>query len=510
MAGEKLAVIGLDGATWKILEKGIQAGKLDRFKEKREEGVYSTLVSTIPAITCPALPTLFTGKNPAKLGIFDFRDSTGAIVSYDKITGPAVWDLLGEDGYDCCVANVRITYPPRIKKGVMISGLLTPSEQSEYVYPKEMKEEVKDFHGEKYGEMAGNVRKVSKFLDLFSITEHKFGKFKELFKRHGYDFLFFWDGNTDRIQHYHWGEDDILLDYYQKIEKMFFDFLDCLEGYNIIILSDHGFESAPRNAVYLNNWLRDNGYLKYKKNARGKLNLAYKKTRANAGEFLRNNLHHKHYDKVFRLVKKIEGSSDGRGPKDFFMRESETSPTSINKNKTTAFLDQRWGVKIQKELLSGDYEKFREELIEKLKKLEDDEGKKIFKDVFKREEIFKGKFMNRAPDIVFVAGEGFEVKGGSPKALIEPISKKRIIGDHSNDRRGIFIAYGPDIRKEGKIRDMRIVDVAPTILHLMNCQVPTDMDGKVMQDIFKDGSDAGKRSVRYGRKAGGIVDDIKI
>ena len=51
---------------------------------------------------------------------------------------------------------------------------------------------------------------------------------------------------------------------------------------------------------------------------------------------------------------------------------------------------------------------------------------------------------------------------------------------------GIFIAWGKNIKKGGKVNEARITDIAPTVLYLMGLPIPSDMDGKILADIFKD------------------------
>ncbi|MDG4715036.1 alkaline phosphatase family protein [Winogradskyella marincola] len=51
---------------------------------------------------------------------------------------------------------------------------------------------------------------------------------------------------------------------------------------------------------------------------------------------------------------------------------------------------------------------------------------------------------------------------------------------------GMFVASGPNIKKNEKVFGLGLIDVAPTILHMYNLPIGKDMDGKVALDIFKD------------------------
>lgn len=49
---------------------------------------------------------------------------------------------------------------------------------------------------------------------------------------------------------------------------------------------------------------------------------------------------------------------------------------------------------------------------------------------------------------------------------------------------GIFMAYGPDIRM-AQLDEISIFDVCPTLLSLLGLPVPSEMDGKLLKEIFK-------------------------
>lgn len=80
------------------------------------------------------------------------------------------------------------------------------------------------------------------------------------------------------------------------------------------------------------------------------------------------------------------------------------------------------------------------------------------------------------------------------KLVSEPVNKGR--GTHRMN--GIFIACGPDIKNTGEeLKKARIIDLAPTILHMFGLQIPENMDGEVLTHIFKSNSQIIKRPIKY-------------
>ncbi len=49
---------------------------------------------------------------------------------------------------------------------------------------------------------------------------------------------------------------------------------------------------------------------------------------------------------------------------------------------------------------------------------------------------------------------------------------------------GFMLLAGKTIRANQQLDDAHIMDVAPTILHLLNEPIPDVMDGKVLSDLF--------------------------
>jgi predicted AlkP superfamily phosphohydrolase/phosphomutase len=138
----KTVLIGIDGATLDLALPWIKEGKLPAFAKIKNKGVHGKLRSTTPYYSAPAWVSMVTGVQPGKHGIYDFfRTDTPNknIVNSRYRKAPAIWKMLSNKGKRSIIVNVPGSYPPEKINGVMITGLLTPSPDSNYTYPKELK-----------------------------------------------------------------------------------------------------------------------------------------------------------------------------------------------------------------------------------------------------------------------------------------------------------------------------------------------------------------------------------
>ena len=136
----RLLVVGLDGGTDAVI--GLPDANLPNIAAVRGEGASATLRSTVPPITAAAWPSMMTGWNPGRHGMYDFR--TLGIEKYSRLwgaghsasfedgrdfvtsrrwSGAAFWDQL--EG-SVAVLSVPMTYPAWQVHGVMVSGFPLP------------------------------------------------------------------------------------------------------------------------------------------------------------------------------------------------------------------------------------------------------------------------------------------------------------------------------------------------------------------------------------------------
>ncbi|MBW3018812.1 alkaline phosphatase family protein [Candidatus Woesearchaeota archaeon] len=494
----KTIVIGLDGATWSNLMPWINEGKLPFLKQLMETGVHATLQTTIPCLTCPAIPSFFTGLSPVKTKTFGFRKPNGKIISANDVKGERFWDVLGKKGFSSIIANLRITYPPKMRNGVMVSSMITPLENSEFVYPHDQKEHFTGFMDKKPSKwnltkLEGKDREELQRIILDDDLQ-RFRKYVEYCKDHDFDFELFYFGSTDTIQHRLWNDQQLVLDAYQKIEKVIQDYL--ADDANVIIFSDHGFGKSPDTAFHIDNWLVEQGLLNYRRT--GKMLQACQKIRNKTGSRMFKSLPPGIYNKLYRAYS-------------FFFAPKIKTEIAIDPEKTNTkligakcYLAQKWGIRVIRKNVEN-YDAFVHELIQKLNALERS-GQKIFKAVYRKEDVYPGSArINEVPDIILVPNEKYEVVSGLNAETFEAITPI-VEGAHDSFREGIFLASGPDFRKGIEIPQCRIYDIAPTVLFMYGCEIP-EMDGQVLRNII---SDASKIPVRLPRASSRITDKIRI
>lgn len=474
----KTALIGLDGATFDVIEPWIEEGYLPNMKKLIDGGISGRLKSTIPPVTMPAFPALYTGVKPENMGVLgwkelDIEENIIRRVSISKIKEKRLWRILSEYDKSSIWLNIPTTYPPQKLKGCMITGLTTPDINSKFTYPPDLKDEIlskipdyqihPSFYYKKDNE--------DKYLEeVHNLLEKRFKLAKYLWKNKEWDTFIMLFRSPDNIFHFMWPEgekEEKVLKIHQQLDEYLGWFRK--QNVNLILYSDHGF-SENENQLNSNYVLEKNGFLNIKKdNNKPKIKqrfLAWMKNKAR--EFVRK------HDLMW-LVKKYFSQ-------DFIDKLPESASPSIldsvdwENSKAVSMRD----AKITKIYLKPEIDN-KEEEISKLKTIFQEVAHELEIDI----DFIKTK---EGPDLVVVCNE--DNWNFSNSIDHKEVVTKRKSCDH--DHYGIFVANGPDFT-EGKINDAVLYDLAPTLLHMYEIPIPSNMDGKVLKDIFSPDSDAFNR-----------------
>jgi len=435
----KVVVLGPDGTPLSLIRSLINQGELPNFARVFQEGCVRPMTSAIPAVSSVAWSSFMTGKNPGKHGIYGFLDRSPN--SYDTfipnsstMRSETLWEILSRHGRRVVVMNVPVTYPPRQVNGILVCGFLGPKLEKG-TYPPHIGEQLKNM-GYRLDVDPWQAREdKDKFLeDLYYTLAKREEAMVHFMETEDWDFLMLQIMETDRLHHFLWEEMETgdpkyapaFLKLYHQIDALLGRLHDRLDSdTTLFVMSDHGF-TLMKKEVYINRWLEDHGWLSFTKRPPDSLKDIHPDSRAYSMD----------PGRIFVNLR-------GREPLG-----------SVDPGQ--------------------DYERVRSELIDSLSALSDpDSGEPMIERVYHREEIYSGPCYDQAPDLVAMPHRGYDLKGSIKKDVLT--DRGVINGAHTYDDAMLYV-QGQEVRKD----EVAIVDVMPTILHLMGVPIPEDVDGEVL------------------------------
>jgi predicted AlkP superfamily phosphohydrolase/phosphomutase len=492
----KIAVIGLDGATFRVLDPLMKAGAMPVLASLRERSLEATLRSTVPAYTPPAWVSMITGVNPGRHGIFGFLSSTPqeppAIAHSGLIDAPLMWRYLDELGIRTGVFNVPMTYPPTPVEGFLVSGGIasawTDPEQPNFAYPEEAGRLVMDVVGSHYPldtvvSYENDWRSPAKVSAIKEIQQSRRRAIGALIESNQPDAVFAVFEGPDRIQHlfyqyivecsdwYRRPEAaevrDRILDYFAELDLVVSDLVEWAgrDGH-IFVVSDHGFGPWEKT-VNVNLLLAEWGFLKLP----GLSRLTRLGPVAGVGQRIARRILPRRWLHVAkaRVLKGILWDATRAFA-------SHVAEQGIHVNEQGVFPT---GVVPQSEAKGVE-----DELVERLMDLRDpDDGQLATDQVFRRDDVIHGPHAHRAPSLFPICrDQRYELS--DTVAATSPFTDHRVRpwGSHHSD--GIFLACGPDVATGKLASGLDIVDVLPSVFHAAGLPIPSDLDGRVITELF--------------------------
>ncbi len=272
----KVAVLGLDGVPFSLLQDFFAKGIMPRLAETAKSGTFLRMETSLPCVSSVAWTSFMTGKNPGDHGIFGFTDVWPdklalRLPSFDDIRSTVIWNAL--PGKTSVVVNLPFTYPARPLNGILISGFVAPLFERS-VYPESMIAWLKS-RNYRIDVDAVKGRQDRRFLvrDLFETLKIHSEVMLTLMERENWDLFIGVITGTDRLHHFFFdaAQDPShplhkdFIDYYRMIDSFFSRFVEkCGKFARLIVLSDHGF-TRLKTQVYLNHILKTMGYISFVK-----------------------------------------------------------------------------------------------------------------------------------------------------------------------------------------------------------------------------------------------------
>lgn len=522
----KVFVFGLDGATFDLILPWAKQGKLPYFRRLLAEGSWGELESA-PNMRSPAAWTSFmTGKNPGKHGLFEFYEPIPntydvRFVQGGMRRGKSLWAILSEWGKRVGVINVPMTYPAEKVNGFVLAGLDAPGPESPgFCYPAGLLQELQSRFGKYILEpgLTGCIvdGKPDLAIDKLQVEMNQKDEITTyLMQKFKWDFFMVVFRSLDAVQHCFWRYMDpthpqhnleeadsygqVILQAYKQIDDILGAIWKALDNDTVlIVMSDHGFGRKHPANNQLNLWLASQGFLRFLNDRAPKMTPKKEFTNLleNAYRLLIGKTPRSFKEKLARRFPQLRNQV-----------QSRLCFSNIDWSCTKAYSDTLFpNIRINLEgreprgiVKNEEYWQVVEVVRKALSECKDTlSGRRIVDAVLHRDELYSGPFVEKAPDLLIRWKEDEEIRGLSlgdvtkPSPSMMKYARPLIPGEDPNiisgDHRmyGVLLMVGKPIRQRVQLSQARLVDLAPTILQLLNIPVPSDMDGCVLAEAIRD------------------------
>ena len=495
-------LIGIDAGCFPVFERLYENDAIPNIRSICEQGASGPLESQIPPWTPSAWPSMYTGVNPGKHGVYGFVDHDGydwKVVSRDDVHEHALWSLLDKHGLSSVVVNVPVTYPPSEIDGAIVPGFIGP--ENPVCHPRGTLDELKREIGEyrvypKYARGDDTLSDQKKMDEYVALTRMRGKAFRYLAAKHQPDFGFVEFQKVDTVFHEFHGDADKVERVYRAADEEIGHILEEFDPKRVFIASDHGMGPYEKYEFRMNEFLRDKGFVKTTKGGKGMPSWNPIRNQLREGEdeetwepstaerlaaqAAKFGLTAERVGKGLRKVG-LDGIARQYAPANV----SRTANEQVDFPASKAYMRARTelGVRINLEgrepngvVPQSEYDSVRADLIEMLRSATTPDGEPMFEDVALREEYYHGPYTDKAVDIITVPNhfEQFlsaQVRDGYFAPPTEPWNHKRD---------GVFAAMGDGIDESANLSDAHLYDVAPTIMSALGVPYSDRMDGKVI------------------------------
>jgi predicted AlkP superfamily phosphohydrolase/phosphomutase len=457
---QKVLLVGLDGASWNIMQPLIDQGRLPNIKRLKEKGCWGALKTFDPLVSETIWTSIATGKEPGKHGIINRLMEDPDSGEYLPPTSglrkvKAIWIILSEENKKVGVFRYLVTWPVEKVKGVMISDAINlnkidylsedrSSPPFRFLCSRETFEDLKTlkksvFAGvekERFPSFLLNVEQKDNFTANF---------FKYLLRKENFEFSCIYLKGIDAASHCflqylspagsETADDDfrrykeIINDYYVWCDSIIGDILKEIgRDTAVFVVSDHGFEKTAESGYLFSNadrLLEICGINEM--NVKGKKAKLINEPRDNYS-FIKN----------IRIIGNL--SEEERG-------KARETAKYILKNIKVA-----------------------------------ETGEAAFREI----KDTKSGFLIDASGL-FMGGkkEKHILVKNKPYKIADLLDLDPHSGGHS--RYGVIILSGKHILKNKEIHSPTIYDITPTILYYLGLPVAGDMDGRVLSEAIEKG-----------------------
>ena len=413
---QRCCVIGLDGVPYSLLNDYLREGILPNVQKILSAGFrLHQMDASIPDVSSTSWTSFMTGVNPGEHGIYGFMDLRPGTYQLmfpnsGSVQAPTIWDMIGQTVNNktstlyeqfrtrlrkplrSIVLNIPQTYPARPLNGILTAGFVCPDfrkgtyPETAYTYLSSMG----------YLPDVDSAKAVDQqdafFRELFLALEKRAEAFEHFLTHEPWDLFIGVITETDRLHHF----------FYQRgagriasplstLFRSFYQQMDASSGGStsgswrltdgkglFLTLSDHGF-TVIKQEVYINAWLRQQGLLTLDPDR-------------------------EYYEQI------------GTGTQAFAM-----DPARIYVNLENKYPRGSVKTSAKNEVVTR--------IRSALESFADEQGNPVIKAVYEGVDLYPGPADDRAPDLVCLPHDGYDLKGSLKKQEI--FGKGNFAGMHT-------------------------------------------------------------------------------
>lgn len=457
----KALLIGLDCAAPELVFHRF-ADRLPNIRRMMRRGVYGRLESCDPPITIPAWMAMATSVSPGRLGLYGFRHRRRSsyrdiwIASSRSVSEKKLWDYVADAGGKSCLVAVPPSYPPVPVEGWLVGCFITPDVKREYTYPVGLRNEIEGLVGEYIPDVEFRIEDKRGLLKgIYKMTEGHFKVVEHFMRTRPWQFFMFVEIGLDRVHHAFWKYFDeehhlhepgsefksAVEDYYAYLDERVGRLLELVDDDTVVLIaSDHGGKRM-KGAFCVNSWLEEQGLLTLKRPAEG--------------------------------VTKFEEADVDWG---------KTVAWGWGGYYARIFLNVR-GREPQGVVALEDYERVRDDIADRIRRIRGPDGEVWRTRVLKPDKVFP-ECRGDPPDMMIYFDDlCWRSVGTIGHGAIYLPENDTGPDDAVHDMMGLYVYYDPKRDLGGRTEDLRIMDVAPTILKAMGLPVPDRMEGSPLTGI---------------------------
>jgi predicted AlkP superfamily phosphohydrolase/phosphomutase len=497
-------LVGLDAGCRSVLDPLFEADAIPHLESVFEAGATGPLESQIPPWTPSAWPSIYTGVNPGKHGVFGFLTFDGYdwdVVNATHVRERTVWEHLDRHDKSSVVVNAPVTHPPREFDGALVPGYTAPEDPD--CHPEGLLDEIRDEIGD-YRVYAPREASGKELVEWYERLVGMRGQaFRYLASRFDPEFGFVQFQQTDTVFHEFPGDHGKVRAVYEAVDRQVGTILDECDPDTVIVASDHGMGEYDGHEFRPNEFLRERGLVETTTEGEGMPTwstiadnqLQEGKEGKQDGDDDPSALERAMAGMatVGITAQRINAALDAVGLAEFVAERvpndvARAAAEQVDFPASKAYMRDRieLGVRVNREgrepegtVPESEYDRLCEDLVAMLSKVETPDGQPVFERVARREEVFAGPYVEEAPDVITVPREYDEfistrVGDGQFGPPSEPFNHKRD---------GIVAVSGPGVAPGSDLSDAHLFDVTPTILATFGLPAGDRMDGSVLPAV---------------------------